>query len=363
MKGEPGAVDTPLRVLALPLYGPLAASTRHRISYFLPELEARGIRVVLAPFLGDDYLARRFDSGSIDFAAVASGYVRRVGSLMQQGRYDCVWVQGELNPLLPGWLDRALLRVPYVYDFDDAFYLKYAFRGGLQGRLLGRKFEQFIAGAAVVAAGNQVLKAHAGQFNGDVRIVPTVVDHRRYLPAFGSRGKGYLNVGWIGSPSSIRCLKVVAEPLAQLALSGPVRLTVVGGVAPEIPGVDVVNLPWSEDTEVDLIRSFDVGIMPLEDEPWTRGKCAFKLIQYMACGVPAIGSPVGANVEVIGNDAGLLAEGDAQWLAALQRIRDDPQLGTRMGAAGRGKVERSYSLLSQVPVYEAILRHAAGKRH
>jgi len=351
-----------LRVLALPLYGALAASTRHRVSYFLPELAARGIHVDVAPFLDDSYLSRRFGSGSISFTAVAAGYFKRAGQLIAQGRYDCVWVQGELNPLLPGWLDRALLRVPYVYDFDDAFFLKYALRGGLQSRLLGHKFEQFIAGASVVAAGNQVLQAHARQFNEDVRIVPTVVDHRRYLPAVGSRDQGYFNVGWIGSPSSIRCLKVVAAPLAQLALTGPVRLTVVGGVAPEIPGVDVVNLPWSEESEVELIRGFDVGIMPLEDEPWTRGKCAFKLIQYMACGVPAIGSPVGANVEVIGDDAGLLADGDAQWLAALQRIRDDPQLGERMGASGRDKVARSYSLLSQVPVYEAILRDAAGKR-
>lgn len=356
-----GAREAKLRVLALPLYGPLAASTRHRVCYFMPELAARGIHVDVAPFLSDDYLSHRFGSGNISLGAVASGYFRRLGILLSQGSYDCAWVQGELNPLLPGWLDRALLRIPYVYDFDDAFYLKYAMHGGVRGRLLGRKFEQFIAGAAAVAAGNQVLQTHARQSNGDVRIVPTVVDHRRYLPAVGSRGTGHFNVGWIGSPSSIRCLRVVAEPLAQLARSGPVRLTVVGGVAPGIPGVDVVNLPWSEDTEVDLIRGFDVGIMPLENEPWTRGKCAFKLIQYMACGVPAIGSPVGANVEVIGNDAGLLAEGDAQWLAALQRIRDDPQLGTTMGAAGRGKVERSYSLLSQLPAYEAILRDAAGK--
>lgn len=355
------AVRAPLRVLALPLYGALAASTRHRVSYFLPELSSRGINVDVAPLLGDDYLSHRFGSGGVSLGAVASGYLRRVSTLLSQGRYDCAWVQGELNPLFPGWLDRALLRIPYVYDFDDAFYLKYAMRGGMHARLLGRKFEQFIAGASVVAAGNEVLQAHALQFNEHVRIVPTVLDHRRYLPAVGSRGKNHFNVGWIGSPSSIRCLKVVAEPLAQLARTGPVRLTVVGGIAPEIPGVEVVNVPWSEDTEVDLIRTFDVGIMPLEDEPWTRGKCAFKLIQYMACGVPAIGSPVGANAEVIGDDAGLLAEGDAQWLAALQLLRDDPQLGARMGAAGRGKVERSYSLLSQVPVYDAILRDAAGK--
>ena len=350
-----------LRVLALSLYGPLAASTRHRISYYVPKLAVAGIHVDVAPFLDNEYLQRRFADGGISLAAVGKGYLQRVRQLLDQGRYDCAWVQGELNPLLPGWLDRAMLRIPYVYDFDDAFYLKYALRGGWQAKLLGRKFEQFMAGAAAVVAGNHTLEEHARKFSQDVRVVPTVVDHRRYLPAHGARNTGTFNVGWIGSPSSIRCLSVVREPLALLAQEGPVRLTVVGGIAPAIPGVEVVNLPWSEDTEVELIRTFDVGIMPLEDEPWTRGKCAFKLIQYMACGVPAIGSPVGANVEVIGDEAGLLAANDAQWLDALRLIRGNPELASRLGNAGRTKVARHYSLLSQVPMYQQILRDTAAK--
>ena len=361
---NPSTVDSAapgLRVLALSLYGPLAASTRHRISYYVPELAAAGIHVDVAPFLDDAYLQRRFADGGISLAAVGKGYLQRMRQLLGQGRYDCAWVQGELSPLLPGWLDRAMLRIPYVYDFDDAYYLKYALRGGWQARLLGRKFDQFMAGASVVAAGNRALEGHAREFNQDVRIVPTVVDHRRYLAAHGARQSGVFNVGWIGSPSSIRCLTVVREPLARLAQEGPVRLTVVGGIAPPIPGVEVVNVPWSEDTEVELIRTFDVGIMPLEDEPWTRGKCAFKLIQYMACGVPAIGSPVGANVEVIGNEAGLLAASDEQWLDALQLIRDNAAVASQLGEAGRSKVATHYSLLSQVPMYQQILRDAAKK--
>lgn len=359
MKLASSVVDSRLRVLALPLYGPLAASTRHRISYYLPGLQARGIEVDVAPFLGDEYLLRRFEKGGISLPAVLRGYGRGIGRLVQQGRYDLAWVQGELNPLLPGWLDRSLLRLPYVYDFDDAFYLKYAQRGGLVGRLLGGKFGRFIAGATVTAAGNEVLASHAAQFCKDVRIVPTVVDHERYLPARLEREGGVFNVGWIGSPSSIRCLKVVESPLQALALEGPVRLTVVGGVAPPIPGVDVVNLPWSESTEVSHIREFDVGIMPLEDEPWTRGKCAFKLIQYMACGVPAIGSPVGANREVLADGVGLLAGDAPQWLQALRQVRDDPDGAREMGQRGRARVRDAYSLASQMNGYAKLLRDAA----
>ena len=130
---NPSTVDSAapgLRVLALSLYGPLAASTRHRISYYIPELAAAGIHVDVAPFLDDAYLQRRFADGGISLAAVGKGYLQRMRQLLGQGRYDCAWVQGELSPLLPGWLDRAMLRIPYVYDFDDAYYLKYALRGG-----------------------------------------------------------------------------------------------------------------------------------------------------------------------------------------------------------------------------------------
>jgi glycosyltransferase involved in cell wall biosynthesis len=358
------AKDTqePLRVLALPLYGPLAASTRHRVSYYLPGLEARGIRVDLAPFLDDDYLKRRFARGEVSLTAVIRGYARRARQLLGQRRYDVAWVQGELSPLLPGWLDRLLLRLPYVYDFDDAFYLKYALRGGLTGRLLGAKFEQFIGGAAVTVAGNATLAAHATQYCDDVRIVPTVVDHDRYLPADLDREGGVFNVGWIGSPSSIRCLKVVEAPLQALATEGAVRLTVVGGVASPIPGVEVVNVPWSEASEVSHIRQFDVGIMPLEDEPWTRGKCGFKLIQYMACGVPAIGSPVGANRELLSDGVGVLAADCAQWLKALRQVRDDPAAARKMGDGGRARVRDGYSLASQLDGYAQLLSDAAGRR-
>ena len=362
MKSEPSSARASLQVLALPLYGPLAASTRHRISYYLPGLKVRGIAVDVAPFLDDDYLSRRFGKGGVSLPAVMRGYFRRVGHLLKQGCYDVAWVQGELNPLLPGWLDRSLLRLPYVYDFDDAFYLKYAQRGGMAERLLGDKFGQFIAGATVTAAGNEVLARYAAQYCDDIRIVPTVVDHERYLPANLERKEGGIfNVGWIGSPSSIRCLKVVEAPLQALALEGPVRLTVVGGVAPSIPGVEVVNLPWSEASEVAQIREFDVGIMPLEDEPWTRGKCAFKLIQYMACGVPAIASPVGANREVLADGVGLLAENDAQWLQMLRQVRDDLDAARQMGQRGRARVRDAYSLVSQMDGYAQLLRDAAGR--
>ena len=134
----------------------------------------------------------------------------------------------------------------------------------------------------------------------------------------------------------------------------------MGGPAPAIAGVEVIEQPWSLEQEVPLIQQFDVGVMPLPDTPWTRGKCAFKLIQCMACAIPVVASRVGANVEAVPADCGLLAESSAEWLAAFRKLAD-PALRARLGAAGSRWVKERYSLRSALPVMEGVIRQAAGK--
>jgi glycosyltransferase involved in cell wall biosynthesis len=150
--------------------------------------------------------------------------------------------------------------------------------------------------------------------------------------------------------------------LEQLGREGPIRFLVVGGFSPAIPGVDVVNVPWSEATEVSLINSFDVGVMPLFDDEWAHGKCAFKLIQYMACGVPVVASPVGANVDVVNNANGLLADSVGDWLNALRRLRVDAALRQSFGAAARQTVEQLYSLESTIPLMVKTIKAVAAGR-
>lgn len=347
-------------MLALGMYGPLAASTRYRLSQYVPGLASLGIDVDVRPMLDDDYIRHRFETGSVSLAQVIRGLASRAGQLARQNKYDLAWLQCEMVPFLPGRLEAGMLRIPYVYDVDDAFHVKYSTgRFAKFAPLLGHKFDHVYARATAVLAGNRTLCAHARRFNADCTIVPTVVDHRKYLPRHRSREPGVFNIGWVGSPSSIQCLKIIERPLMELARETRVRLSVVGGIAPPVEGVEVVNIRWSEDTEIEHIRMFDVGIMPLHDDPWTRGKCAFKLIQYMASGVPVIASPVGANVDVVTPDCGILAHSAAGWLDAFRTIRDNPDLGDVLGAAGRKKVDEKYSLEGQVPVVADILRRAA----
>ncbi|WP_309678790.1 glycosyltransferase [Polaromonas sp.] len=351
-----------IKVLGLSLYGPLAASTRYRLTQYAPGLRRDGIDLEVRALLGDDYVQKSFAGQKYPLMNLLRDYLDRAALLLKQGRYDLAIVNAELFPLLPGLIESRLLRIPYIYDFDDAFFLKYRLdRFKRVSFLLRNKFNPVVSRAAAVMAGNHYLARYAKPWNAATHWLPTVVDTQRYLPR-PVRREDVFTVGWLGSPSTSVYLSELTEPLAQLGLEGPVRLLVVGGRCAAIPGVEVVNLPWSEATEVDLINTFDVGVMPLFDDEWARGKCAFKLIQYMACGVPVLASPVGANVDVVAPDCGLLAASPAEWLNGLRRLRDDRALRQSFGAAARHRVEQLYSLDSTLPLMAETIKSVAAGR-
>lgn len=349
-----------IKVLGLALYGPLAASTRYRLGQYVPGLARIGIDLQVRHLLGDNYLRARFSGGVLPITTMLKDGLARLGDLWHQNDYQAVMLHCELIPLMPGWLERALIRKPCLYDFDDAFYLKY--RSGRMrwaSPLLGGKFDTVMAGAAAVTAGNHVLADYARQHNANTHYLPTVVDITRYLPQSDKRGSKVFTVGWIGSPSTVRHLSELVLPLSKLGLEGPVRFIAIGGNAPRIPNVDVIEIAWDEQTELELINSFDVGVMPLLDDTFTRGKCAFKLIQYMACALPVVASPVGANVDVVTAGVGLLASTSKEWADALRLLRDQPGMRSDMGCAGRERVMQRYSLHANLPVLTGLILQTA----
>jgi glycosyltransferase involved in cell wall biosynthesis len=351
-----------IKVLGLALYGPLAASTRYRLGQYVPGLARQGIDLEICYLLGDVYLRQRFNGGALPVAAMLQAGLARFADLWKQHAYDLVMLHCELFPLLPGWLERALIRKPYIYDFDDAFYLKYrSGRLGMAKPFLGSKFDTVMAGAAVVTAGNHVLAQYAHKLNEYATYLPTVVDTERYLPQVARRNSQVFTVGWIGSPSTAPYLLEIVAPLSAIGKEGPVQLIVIGGKGPVIPNVTVVEIDWQAHTEIDLINSFDVGVMPLPDDDWARGKCAFKLIQYMACAVPVIASAVGANADVVNTGCGLLAATQQEWTEALRLLRDHPRKRMDMGQTGRQRVVENYSLKCNLPVIASVMRNVAGR--
>lgn len=351
-----------IKVLGLSLYGPLAASTRYRLGQYVPGLAKMGIDLQVKGLLGDEYLRRRFSGESLPWATMTRDIVGRLVQLRESSKFDICVLYGELFPLLPAWIERQLVSVPYIYDMDDAFYLRYRInKGYFTRKILGDKFDSVMAGANAITAGNRVLAEYARTRNPDVTQLPTVVDTDRYVPVT-IQSTSVLTIGWIGSPSTAAYLPEIVEPLSKLGSEGPVNFVVIGGKAPAIPNVNVVVVPWSEDTEVDLINTFDVGVMPLPNDDWARGKCAFKLIQYMACAVPVVASPVGANVDVVTPECGFLAGSAQEWVDALRMLRNDPVLRTRMGEAGRQRVVDHYSLRTTLPKLVEVIQITASKK-
>ena len=352
---------TRMKVLVLSKYGHLAASPRHRFLQYAPHLAEHGIELTFSPLFDNAYLKQRFDSGRAPPPAVLRAYARRVLALLTTNRWDLAWVHCELFPYWPGVTERALrLRgLPYVYDYDDAIFHMYdEHRLPVVRTVLGRKLAPVIGGAQAVIAGSGYLARYAERFNSRVTVVPTVVDMKRYGLKPERPATDRLTVGWIGSRSTSEHLEVIAPALRALATEVPLKLIATGARPLNIPGVDVEVRPWSEDSEVQDLHEADVGIMPLPDRPWTRGKCAFKLIQYMAAGLPTVSSPVGANSEVVNDETGLFASTTEEWVAALRRLRDSVELRKKLGLAGRARALKYFSLESQKDRVRKILEQA-----
>ncbi len=353
-----------MRILFLPKYSRFAASTRQRFLQYLPILERDGIECEVSPLLDEKYWDKKSVTGRTPVRETLSAYRRRLGVLGTVRRFDLVVLHCEALPYLPPFWERALvgLGVRYVFDFDDAIHHNYDQHPSAAVRwLLAGKIRQVIRWSSGVSAGNRYLADYARPFSRRVEILPTVVDLARFCPTRSPVQKGSrIVVGWIGSPSTAPYLSLIAGPLARFCARQEARVVAVGSGPISLPGVPLETRPWSEAAETDDIRGFDIGIMPLPDTPWARGKSAFKLIQYMACGLPVVASPVGANAEVVENGvSGILADGGDQWLDALCRLAGDGDLREEMGRRGRARVEACYCLNVMAPKFLAFVREAA----
>ena len=365
MSGAPSGdtVASDRHVLALAKYGPRAASTRQRLLQYAPYLAGRGIDIDLRPLLDNTYLAGLMKGERASRAGVARAYGRRLVDVAAMRGHDLLWVQYEMFPYLPlidGLLARLASR-PIVYDIDDAIFHMYdAHPSATIRRLLGGKLRPLVRHAAVCLCGNDYLAQYVTAAGGRALIVPTVVDTDHFRPGL-RRDQLPLTVGWIGSPSTWRYVEPLLPTLlpAMARLGARFRVVGAGPTARGIAGIDAVE--WDEAREVADLQAMDIGLMPVPDEPWARGKCGYKLIQYMACGVPGIASPVGVNGVIVDHGVdGLLARSPADWGAALDQLARNPDLRARMGGQGRAKVVAHYSLQSQQPVVLGAFRAAMG---
>ncbi len=342
-----------MKVLLLSRYGSLGASSRVRFFQYLPYFRLHDINVTIVPLFSDNYLQALY-RGKSRWREVVVGYCRRIFALFRVRRFDVVIVEKELFPFFPASVERILkaIGVSYIADYDDALFHRYdCHSSDIVRRVLGKKIDAVMSHSTMVVAGNEYLAERARQAGAlHVEVIPTVVDTDRYLPR-----KGILNnipvVGWIGTPETSRYLKPLLPVFTALKKVKQVRFVAVGARSEDFKGTPVEVWTWSEETEITSIQEFDIGIMPLIDSPWERGKCGYKLIQYMACGLPIVASPVGVNREiVIQEENGLLADTPDEWMQALEHLlQSDVSYRQSMGIAGRNRAVEKYSLKTHAP--------------
>lgn len=317
---------------------------------YLPYFQSLNWQVDQEPFFSQAYLRHLYAAQST-WKDVLLAYMHRFKALARAGRYDLVWIEKEVLPFFPAVAERLLkaLRIPYVVDYDDALFHRYDLHRLWPIRaVLGRKIDNVMRHASLVVAGNQYLADRArGAGARRVEVVPTVIDLDRY-PAPVPRSETAdrpLVVGWIGTPKTSCYLHPLKSVFASLQSRFNVRFAAVGASTESLGDLPVEPWPWTEETEVESISRFDIGIMPLDDSPWERGKCGYKLIQYMACGLPVVASPVGVNEQIVDHgSSGFLAGTSAEWAEALETLCTAANLREKLGKAGRDKVEQAYCL-------------------
>jgi glycosyltransferase involved in cell wall biosynthesis len=358
-------VDTGANIaVAIATSGQGASDAAFRVRLELPGrgLVAHGVELELLPLFSAEGARRFRGAGALGKARELAGARRRLRRELRGAGEGApiAFVQRyvDLTPSLA--LERAAAaNRRLVYDVDDAVWLSGGQTGGHRLAALkgaARKVRWLAERADHTIAGNEVLAEHLSRYSDAVTIVPSLVDPGVHALRAHEQGE-MLTLGWIGSPTTAPYLLGIVSVLEKLAKGSPrpLRLVVVGGSAPRIAGVEVEERPWSPEAERVALAEMDIGLMPLDDTPWARGKCAYKALQYMASGIPPVADDVGVVTDTVG-DAGYAVAGAGQWLEALGALADDPGLRTRMGEAGRRRVEEEFSPARWLPTIATILR-------
>lgn len=328
-----------IRVLALTRLPRGCASSRYRAYQYVKPLKKHGIDLVVKPLYPEwlyDMRKRHGGKLIIDALTLVIALSQQIIYSISALKADVILIIKDAAPFSLVPLLNLFRRFgkPIIFDFDDAIFLK------------NKHVEKYVRLANVVTAGNKTLAGWTKEINPQAVVIPTVLDVNGYSPktSYDSANKSIV-IGWIGSPSTAPYLELLKTVFLKISEAHPVELHIIGGRMREIPGVKIKMIEWSEESEEQEISQFDIGIAPLPDNEWTRGKCGFKLLQYMAAGIPAVASPVGVNQEIIEHGInGFLANTEDEWTNYLSLLIESVDLRKNMGQQARHTVEQRFSL-------------------
>jgi glycosyltransferase involved in cell wall biosynthesis len=331
-----------------------APSQRFRFEQYLDELTKRGYSYKISSFLDMKTWNVLYKQGYFfqKFFGLLNGYTRRFMDILNLHKYDVVFIHRESVPFGPplfGWLVTKVFRKKTIFDFDDAIWLPNASKSN-KLTLYFRQFKNAIRicrWSAKISAGNRFLAEHARMFNSNVVINPTTIDTEEYHNTTTSHDNHIFRIGWTGSHSTIGYLDELYPVFLELEKKFDFELIIICDVPPSFNLKSLHFIKWTKQTEVDDLMKINVGIMPLPDNVWTRSKCGFKALQYMALGIPAVVSDVGVNSEIVDHDVnGCLCKTTEDWYLYLSKLMSDKNYLLRLSGNTREKIISKYSVQS-----------------
>ncbi len=333
-------------ILAFTRYDRRGASSRVRFLQYIPHLEHMGARITVQPLLPPDHLTRLYEGKSRSPLIVAAAMAQRAWRAIRERDMDIIWLQRELLPFMPYALEKILVgSKKLVVDFDDAHHLYYKKLTSRIGRAAyGQKIENLMQRADAVVVGNKTLATYAEEIGAtNVHLIPSAVDVQRFKKP-GAEPQHDFQIGWIGTPvTASQSLPLVREPLMQFLSDFRAKCVFVGVGRDQFPEIPADRVTWSEAAEEDVLPRLSVGLCPLDDTPWNRGKSGYKIIQYMASGKPALVSPVGIAAEMIDHGiTGFHCKTYDDWYSHLAQLYKDADLRASMGKRALSEAEARY---------------------
>jgi len=345
-----------MKILFITPYPPgQAPSQRFRFEQYFPELKKRGAEFLISPFLDLKafsvvYLKGRWVGKTLGFLR---GFFRRTGDLFRLKKYDIIFIHREAAPVGPPffeWIVSRVFKKYMIYDFDDAIWLPNASENNGKLTMALKQFDNVRAicrYADKISVGNKFLGNYAKQFNANVVYNPTTIDTDEHHNTTTDHSNHIFTIGWTGSHSTVQYLDELVPVLRELEKEFNFELHVICDVPPKFQLKSLKFIRWNKKREIDDLLNFNVGIMPLRDEVWAKGKCGFKALQYMALGIPAVVSDVGVNAEIVDHDInGCVCRTPEDWKFYLSKLMSDPEYLRKLGSRTREKIVANYSLQS-----------------
>lgn len=343
-------------------------SQRFRMEQYFPYLEAAGFTCDYSWFLDEKQDRILYNPGNAfgKLGVFMKAIIVRLRDVLHASKYDVIFIQREALMTGSIFFERQFSRskAKVIFDFDDAIWVEDTSEANKSLSWLKRpsKTADIIKVADMVIAGNDYLADYARQFNNAVEIIPTVVDTKIYVPHKQRQREG-ICIGWSGSKTTLKHFSMAVPILKTLEekYGSQIFFKQIGDRNFTAPGLSIESSDWKFESEIDELNSIDIGLMPLPDDEWSKGKCGFKAIQLMALEIPCVISPVGVNKKIVQHgENGFLATGPEDWIKYLSDLIESSLLRERIGASARKTVAEKYSVTSQLPallsIFQALTR-------